>query len=153
MSFQENIIFQSITANETLALRSSVLRPGRDIEECRYPEDLLPTTFHLGGMVEDKIVCTGTFMKDICAYFPTEDSAYRLRGMATQPEFRGLQMGSGILKKAEKILSQRGCKLLWFNARESAFLFYEKNGFLYQGEMFDIAHIGPHKVMYKWLLF
>ena len=152
MSFQEDIIFHPITACETLALRSSVLRPDRGTDESRYPEDSLATTFHLGGFVKGQIVCVGTMMKDICTYFPAETTAYRLRGMATDPGFRGLQLGSRLLLAAEEILRSRRCKLLWFNARESAFKFYEKNGFLYQGEMFDIANIGPHKVMFKWLL-
>jgi len=151
MSFQQNITLQHITARETLALRSNILRPGQPIENCRYKEDSLPTTFHLGALIDGKIVSNGTFMKDVCSYFNNEDSAYRLRGMATDSEFRGLQLGSRILKEAEEILRSRGCKLLWFNARETAFVFYEKNGFVAMGDLFDIATIGPHQVMYKWL--
>lgn len=151
MSIQQNITLQHITARETLPLRSSVLRPGQPIENCRYIEDSLPTTFHLGALIEGQIVSNGTFMKDVCPFFTTEPTAYRLRGMATDPDFRGLQLGSEILKKAEEILRLRGCKLLWFNARETAFVFYEKNGFVLVGDMFDIPTVGPHKVMYKWL--
>ena len=151
MSFQQNIILQHVTAEETLPLRMSVLRPGQPIENCRYKEDSLATTFHLGALIDGKIVCNGTFMKDICSHFPAEISAYRLRGMATHPDFRGLQLGSRLLKEAEDVLRLRGCKLLWFNARETAFVFYEKSGFQMIGDMFDIASIGPHKVMYKWL--
>ena len=151
MSFQQNITLQHITAEETLPLRSIVLRPGQPIENCRYKEDSLATTFHLGALIDGKIVCNGTFMKDICPYFTAEESAYRLRGMATNPDFRGLQLGSRLLKEAEDILRSRGCKLLWFNARESALVFYEKSGFVTIGDLFDIALIGPHKVMYKWL--
>jgi GNAT superfamily N-acetyltransferase len=151
MSFQQNITIQHITAEETLPLRMSVLRPGQPIENGRYKEDSFPTTFHLGALIEGKIVCNGTFMKDVCSHFIAEDSAFRLRGMATDPDFRGLQLGSRILKEAEGILRLRGCKLLWFNARESAFVFYEKNGFVALGDIFDIPTNGPHKVMYKWL--
>ena len=151
MSIQQNITLQHITAEETLPLRTSVLRPGQPIENCRYKEDSLPTTFHLGALIHGKIVCNGTFMKDICSHFTAEDSAYRLRGMATDPDFRGLQLGSKILKEAEDFLRLRGCKLLWFNARETAFVFYQKNGFTEVGDMLDIATVGPHKVMYKWL--
>jgi GNAT superfamily N-acetyltransferase len=151
MSFQQNIILQHITAEETLPLRSTVLRPGQPIEDCRYKEDSLATTFHLGALIDGKIVCNGTFMKDVCSHFTTENNAYRLRGMATDPDFRGLQLGSKLLKAAEDILRLRGCKLLWFNARETAFVFYEKSGFVAVGDLFEITTIGPHKVMYKWL--
>lgn len=160
MNIQQNTYkIQHITAEQAHPLRARVLRPGQPIENCRYNEDHLPTTFHLGvfiedkinNQLEDKIVCNGTFMKDISAYFPDEASAYRLRGMATDPDYRGLQLGSSLLNAAEDILRQKNCRLLWFNAREAAFPFYEKNGFQYIGDMFDIATIGPHKVMYKYL--
>ncbi|MBC7457114.1 MAG: GNAT family N-acetyltransferase [Bdellovibrionaceae bacterium] len=151
MSFQQNITLQHITAEETLPLRMTVLRPGQLIENCRYKEDSLPSTFHLGALINGKIVCNGTFMKDVCSYFTAENSAYRLRGMATDPDFRGLQLGSSLLQEAEDILRLRGCKILWFNARETAFIFYEKNSFVAVGDLFDISTVGPHKVMYKWL--
>lgn len=151
MSFQQNITLQHITAEDTLSLRMKVLRPGQPIENCRYKEDSDPTTFHLGALIEGTVVCNGTFMKDVCPHFTSDNSAYRLRGMATDPDFRGLQLGTKILKEAEEVLRLRGCKLLWFNARETAFIFYEKNGYVAIGDLFDIASIGPHKVMYKWL--
>ncbi len=151
MNFQENITLQHISAEQTLNLRSKVLRPGEAIDKCRYLEDSLSSTFHLGVLIGDKIVCTGTFMKDISPDFPAETSAYRLRGMATDPDFRGLQLGSRLLARAEIELRALNCKLLWFNARLSAFPFYEKNSFEFKGEIFEIKGIGPHKVMFKFL--
>lgn len=152
MIIQQNIFtLKNIAASETLLLRSQILRPGQPIENSAYAEDALSTTFHLGVFLDDKIVCNGTFMKDVCPLFKGESTAYRLRGMATDPDFRGQQLGSRLLSEAEKILKEKGCQLLWFNARETAFVFYEKNGYQCIGDMFDIPTIGPHKVMYRHL--
>lgn len=152
MNIQQNIFtVKYIIARETLPLRSKILRPGQPIENSAYAEDALSTTFHLGVFLDDKIVCNGTFIKGACPHFINEISAYRLRGMATDPEFRGRQLGSRLLSEAEEILKEKQCHFLWFNARASAFEFYKKNGYQCIGEMFDIPTIGPHKVMYRHL--
>jgi GNAT superfamily N-acetyltransferase len=151
MVFQENINVQYILAKDTIDLRSKILRPGQSVELCNYAEDNFDTTFHLGIFFNNKIICNGTFIKNICPTFPLENSAYRLRGMATDVEFQGLNFGSRLLAKAEEILKHKQCRLLWFNARATAFKFYEKNGYQSFGELFDIPGIGDHKIMYQWL--
>lgn len=141
-----------ISAAECIDLRSRVLRPGLPLEQSHYLEDNDPTTFHLGVVFDNKIVANGTFMKNTAPIELTQElNCYRLRGMATFPEFKGLGYGSLILNSAEKILKERQCPLLWFNARVAAFEFYEKNGYRYFGEMFEIPQVGPHKVMWKSL--
>lgn len=143
-------------AAQTMDLRARILRPGQPIEICHYPEDHLSSTFHLGAFValengERTLAANGTFMKDAHKFFPEARNPYRLRGMATDFQYRGCGLGSQILQQGEMLLKVMNCDLLWFNARESAFIFYEKNGFSIVGEMFDIPGAGAHKVMYKWL--
>lgn len=151
MISQSNIKINFITDDETMDLRSRILRPGQPLEACRYEEDKLSSTFHLGIKENGAVICNGTFIFNVCPLFPKELSAYRLRGMATEPKYRGLHLGSKLLQAAEKILIEKGCHLLWFNARESAFAFYEKNQYEGAGELFDLPLIGPHRVMYKKL--
>lgn len=131
-------------------MRAQVLRPGKDISQAKMPQDHEQTTFHLGLFSSEKLVCVATFHEDqnvnLKAKYP-----YRLRGMATAPDFQGKGAGKQILQAGVKELKSRNCDLIWCNAREIAFLFYEKCGFSYSGEMFDIPEIGPHKVMYKYL--
>jgi GNAT superfamily N-acetyltransferase len=142
-----------IEAVDTHPLRMSVLRPGLPAEKSYFIGDDLITTFHLG--IQDtetkKIVCNGTFMLNECPYFPELNAAYRLRGMATDPNYRGLQLGRHLLQKAEEEIKNRGGTFLWFNARLSAFGFYQKLGYESVGDLFDIADIGAHQVMYKRL--
>lgn len=142
---------QQITAEEAMDLRARILRPGQPLSTIQYAEDYSPTTFHLGLIQDGKIICNGTFISGVCDYFPDHSVAYRLRGMAVDNEFQGQGLGTQLLAAAEKILVERACSLLWFNARTTALHFYEKNGFVTVGEVFDIPGGGPHVVMYKFL--
>lgn len=140
-----------ISAVETIDLRSRVLRPGQNKEVCHYPEDNLPSSFHLGVLVKNRIVCNGTFLQQGHAHFLKASLPYRLRGMATDPEFQGQGLGKNLLAKALRELQEKKCDLLWFNARTSAEIFYQKLNFAVIGDIFDIPGVGPHKVMFKWL--
>lgn len=114
------------------------------------PQDHESTTFHLGLFSDDEIICVATFHEDknvnLSSRYP-----YRLRGMATAQNFQGKGAGRQIVEAGIQELLKRNCDLIWCNAREGAFNFYEKCDFRYLGEMFDIPEIGPHKVMYKYL--
>lgn len=171
---------QFITAHETLSLRSTVLRNNLPELECLNPPDLLPTTFHLGLYINDvnnerKLVCILTCMKEKSAKIPitqsqstptTDDEnsdnynnideqlpdAFRLRGMATLPNYRRLGFAKELLVFAmNHIKNELNVGYLWFNARVNAFPFYEAIGFEYMSDEFDIPGIGPHKEMYKVL--
>ncbi|MEC9282717.1 MAG: GNAT family N-acetyltransferase [Bdellovibrionota bacterium] len=133
--------------NEVLDLRQKILRPKLPKEESLYPTDDLDTSFHLAAFTEDNEVI------GVASFFPEDykDSklAYRLRGMASAEKARGLGVGKALLNFSFDELKERGCDLLWCNAREIAFPFYEKLGFKYDSEIFDIPKIGPHKVMIR----
>ncbi len=137
---------------DVIELRSRVLRPGQDISLCQFKEDFDVNTFHLGIFHQSQIVCSGTFMQQEHPDFPNAKKPYRLRGMATDFTWQGKNLGSILIQSSLYLLKKHQCDFLWFNARETAFQFYLNNGFKFYGEMFDIPLIGPHKVMYKWIL-
>lgn len=141
-----------VKASDLIKLRSQVLRPNQSVDSAIFLGDDWPSTIHLAFFDLDQCVSCGTFIKDICAEWPTAISPYRLRGMATAENYRGKSLGTKILVEGEARLREIGCDLLWFNARENAFEFYQKNGFTLMGELFDIPGTGPHKIMYKWLI-
>jgi len=151
MKSSSNLQIQLIQPALAIPLRHKVLRPNGRVEDCHYPQDLLTTTFHVGAMFEGDIFGVATFhheaFPDLKAQLP-----YRLRGMATHAKFRGQGVGRLVLNRGLEELRKRKCDLLWFNARQVAFPFYEKMGFLYQSSMFEIPSIGPHKVMYNYLI-
>ena len=147
MSFETKIV----SARETFDLRSRILRPGQAIELCQYPEDHFATSFHLAVFHQGRVVSNGTFLQQGHDKFSNACNPYRLRGMATDWLFQRQGLGSLIIAEAMKELKMRGCDLIWFNARTSAEIFYDKLGFNSLPEIFDIALIGPHKIMYKSL--
>jgi len=141
---------QLISAAETWPLRHKILRPHQDLQSSVYPQDEWPTTFHVGARSNGQIVGVATFHEEV---FPqlSAQMPYRLRGMATDTASHGQGVGRLVLEKGIQELQARGCDLMWCNAREIAFPFYEKLGLKYLGPMFDIPTLGPHKVMYKYL--
>lgn len=138
-----------ISSEETLDLRSRILRPGQNLQLCRYPEDNLPSTFHLAIKDKGLVIANGTFIQQAHTnYFQQARFPYRLRGMATDIKFQKQGLGRQIIQNALKELERRGCDLLWFNARVNAEDFYKKLGFIATGDPFELPLIGPHKVMY-----
>lgn len=146
----DNFAVSFISAQDTMGLRMRILRPLHPREMCEYPEDNLPTTFHIGVLDSDgRVISNGTFMQQAHKHFPKAMLPYRLRGMATDPAFQGKGLGRKIILAAEEELKKRGSDLLWFNARVSAEVFYTKLGYTAIEEVFEIDTIGPHKVMFK----
>ncbi len=145
-----------ITSRETYAVRHTVLRKGRPIEDCRFSGDELGTTFHLGAFEKDKIIGVGTFLmnkdidldqiKHIKLY-----QCYQLRGMAVLETAQGKGIGKKLLKHAEKLLIEKQIKTLWFNARVNATPFYKKLGYNIVSEQFLIPKVGDHYKMMKLL--
>lgn len=66
--------------------------------------------------------------------------------MAVLPEWRGLGVGSALLREMLRIAGESGCTAPFLNAQVSALPFYERLGFESVGEPFDEAGI-PHRRM------
>jgi len=135
-----------IKAKDTWPLRQLVLRPGQPIEECDFPNDRNPDSFHL-GVERGSIIAIGSF------YGERHDALkgwkqYRLRGMAVHPDFRGKGAGAMLMRFGISHLKDQRADLLWCNARENATSFYKKLGFAPHGEPFLIEGIGMHEVLY-----
>jgi GNAT superfamily N-acetyltransferase len=120
-----------------------VLRPGRPVEQASFPGDDDPRTAHFGAFKDGKLLCIASLF---AAPFPGEEHlpAFQLRGMATDPEARGLGLGTAIVKLCKEYPRENGAKLLWCNARTSAAGFYSKLGFEIVGTEFNIPDVGPH---------
>jgi GNAT superfamily N-acetyltransferase len=147
-----NFNVKFISSAETMDLRLRILRPGQPRENCIYPNDEHPNTFHLAVLNEEnKIICNGTFMQEGHAEFADAVFQYRLRGMATETAYQKQGLGRKIIEAAEAELKKRNCDLLWFNARVNAEGFYKKLGYTGTPKIFDIPLAGPHKVMFKKL--
>ncbi|WP_061809929.1 GNAT family N-acetyltransferase [Rossellomorea vietnamensis] len=142
------IQFQKISAADTYSIRQQILRPTQTMEECKYEGDMDESTFHVGALDGEKLICIGSFYQK--AQEGLEGRLpFRLRGMATLPDFRSKGIGKQLIEYSERILSNEGCDLWWCNARTSAAPYYTKLGLIQSGDIFEIEPIGPHVIMYK----
>lgn len=73
--------------------------------------------------------------------------SWRLRGMATLPDYRGSGYGAACLRACIDHVQTKGGQHIWCNARTPAVPFYERYGFRRIGKEFEIPKIGPHYVM------
>lgn len=154
------IVAFRIEAAQTLQLRSEVLRPGLPIEQSRFPGDYALTTFHAGALLGERIISIASiYLESRPANAPGGGSgsarasdhdagtAWRLRGMATAPEFRSSGVGRIALQACIDHARANGGTLAWCNARTPAIGFYERMGWIALGDEFEIPTVGPHFVM------
>lgn len=139
-----------VSASELYTLRNLVLRPGKPLHTTFYDKDHDVSTFHLAISIESKVQCIATFYPEKLEGVYSR-KAYRLRGMATHPNFRRKGLGKDLMQSAFSLLLQQQSDLLWCKARLVAIPFYRSLGFQIIGEQFDIEGIGPHYTMYKLL--
>ncbi len=144
-----------ITAAETRPLRAQILRPGEPPERLVYPGDDHSDVLHAGAFHENKLVGIATIYPEDPpeAYINhlANKGSFRLRGMATTPETRGLGYGRQLLKLCFQHVQVHDSDLLWCNARIGALDFYKRLGLQTIGPEFDIEGIGAHYVMWKMI--
>ncbi len=113
-----------------------------------YPGDDLPDTVHLGALDDaGRLVAIASLYREDRAAGPA--GGWRLRGMATDPEVRGVGHGAAVLDASIAHVAGGGGSELWCNARLPALGFYRRSGFEVVGEEFEVEGIGPHVVMVR----
>jgi ribosomal protein S18 acetylase RimI-like enzyme len=136
-----------IQAADVLPLRAAVLRNGQRLpQDCVFPGDDDPESFHVGVEQDEQLVCVASFLPQARDGYPGK--GFQLRGMATYPEHQSKGLGSQLVRFTLAHLQQNDVDYIWCNAREAAFPFYQNLGFTFISESFDIPGIGPHKAMY-----
>ncbi len=141
-------MIKEITALETFLVRHAVLRADKNIESCRFEGDNLQTTKHFGFFDEDKLIGVASVYEVSQNHF-SEIKRLQLRGMAVLESYQKKGIGKELIFFIEKHALENQINLIWFNARISAVLFYEKLGYDRFGKEFDIPEIGKHFVMQK----
>ena len=138
-----------IEAVETHDLRRRVLRDGR-AEHLVFPEDDRPGAFHLGARREPAgpLLAVASFSPEPVPH-RSGRRAVRLRGMVTEPAYRGQGLGRDLLEEAVARLRAAAFDVLWANARDSALGFYEHLGFEVVGDGFLAGPAGdiPHHIV------
>jgi len=124
-------------------LRRRILYAGLPESKAVYPGDEDPQVVHLGAFNE-----TGELL-GIASLFPREDGTLQLRGMAVAPDQQGTGVGAAIVRAAHEVATQQKRPSLWCNARLNAVGFYARQGWIVEGEEFEVPDVGPHYVM-RW---
>ena len=142
------ITIKQIQATDCYQIRQQVLWQHKNIEHCGIDIDEQEGAFHLGGFLNDKLVCIGSFFKQTNTQF-SEKNQYRLRAMATLAYAQKQGAAKALLDFAFEKLLDLNQEIIWCDARLVAIGFYEKIGFTKQGEMYEIPLIGYHYLMWK----
>jgi ribosomal protein S18 acetylase RimI-like enzyme len=135
-----------VSAAETRPLRHRILRPHQRVEDVALPHDEDVDTLHLGAFVDGVMIGTATVHREALPG-TTDPNAWRLRGMATEPDARRRGCGSKLVAGCVEHAKKHGGSRMWCTARETAKGFYDALGFATIGDPFDIPDVGPHYVM------
>ena len=145
---------RALAPEETLPLRSELLRPGQPIEESIYPGDDNAATQHWGAFVQNELVAIASLYPEplpasAAHLAPAKTQCWRLRGMAVDPRFQGQGHGRQLLEHCLRAVAEQGGEVLWCNARSTAVGFYRGAGLETVGEEFIIPGVGAHYVMWR----
>jgi GNAT superfamily N-acetyltransferase len=122
-----------LASHETHDLRLAVLRFDTPTKEVRFAEDDWPGAWHLGLRADGVTVATSSWVPR-----PHDDivDAVQLRGMATARHLQGTGLGGILLEAGCEEALRRGHSLVWARARDAALTFYERHGFVVEGDGF-----------------
>jgi predicted GNAT family N-acyltransferase len=134
-----------LTAEETHPLRLAVLRSDTVSKQVVFPQDDLPGVVHLGLRVDGELVGTSTWV-------PSEHAgatATQLRGMATARHLQGSGLGGVLLEAGCARHAAAGAQVVWANARDAALAFYERHGFVVEGDGWidETTQLPHHRVV------
>jgi len=151
------VVVEQVLAPVTYPLRREVLRPHLSAADpwnaVAFPGDDAATAAHFaayalpGAPDAGLVVGVGAVLTE-----PTQDGreAWRLRGMAVAPAWRGAGVGAALTRRlvehVARLAPPEGA-LLWCLAREVAVAFYERSGFAPDGGWQDVPQIGAHLPM------
>ena len=138
-------IRESVGGNDIdriVALRYEILRKPHDLSlaDAAFSNDSSSDTVHFLAVSDEKLVGCSTLI------FNPETGEAQLRGMAVAHEYQNQGIGRLMLSAAHARARNAGASL-WCNARFSAIGFYERNGWVRKGELFEMPVIGLHSVM------
>lgn len=147
MAETDKVDIEVVGSDRVRPMRQRVLRPNQSIEQMIYPGDDATDSFHLAAVgVSGQVLGIASFYHEPHPLGPMQGD-WRLRGMAVEPAMQGRGLGGRIVQVGLHRIRESGGQRLWCNARVSAQRFYEKLGFIAEGDEFEIETIGPHYVM------
>ena len=140
-----------VAAHETHPLRLAVLRRDTPTKEVVFAEDSWPGTVHLAVRIGDELVATSSWVPRDHDATPGVH-AVQLRGMATANHLQGTGLGGLLVEEGCRRMAASGFGLVWARARDAALGFYERHGFVVEGDGFiDGPTQLPHHLVVRRL--
>ena len=141
-------MIKEIQSSETYLVRQEELRKGKPLETCHFEGDDEKTTKHFGIELNEKIIgIVSVYQVNSQLFF--NENQFQIRGMAVLEAHQQKGYGALLVERAEKYCFEKNASVIWFNAREKAVPFYEKNGYQTKGNSFEIPEVGTHFIMFK----
>ncbi len=139
---------RTISPEETRALRHKVLWPHIPLmNDCIIDIDHREDAIHLGTFIDERLVAIGTFFSMPSPKINFQRQ-YRLRAMASDPEFRGRHAARELVLYGIQMLRDKHVEVLWCDARIKAVSFYSSIGFQKIDAIYEVPMIGPHQFMW-----
>jgi predicted GNAT family N-acyltransferase len=137
-----------VAAEVVRPLRQRVLRPHQTVAEQVYAGDDAPGAAHFAAYDEEGRVVGIASVTPEAYPMGGGSGDFRIRGMATDPESgRGRGLGGALLRACLDHARGAGAARVWCNARSPVRGFYEREGFVVEGQEFELPEIGPHFLM------
>ena len=127
--------------DETVALRTEVLRAHLGLELGREELDEEKDSFHLVSWRDNAIVACLVLM-------PQSKKQLKMRQLAVREDCRREGVARALVSYAESFAKDHGYEEMVLHARETALGFYEKMGYLTEGDRFNEVTL-PHFRMRK----
>ena len=142
-----------VPAKTTHDLRRRILREGRSDAEVCFAGDDADDTLHLAAIDHrGKPVAVATSIAAPC-HLREGRRAWRIRGMAVEPDHRGEGLGTRLLHEIEARATAAGVEVLWAEARDTALNFYGSRGWSVHGNGYTTPATGlPHHTVIRDLV-
>jgi len=127
------------------------LRNGRPRETAIFDGDSSKETYHFAALSNRNILGIVSYFRKNNEHFPDDHKSYQLRSMAVDSMYRKQKIGKRILDDSLAFLQSKEIDLIWCNARQESWRFYQQYGFKSIGDYFLIPDVGQHILMYKYL--
>lgn len=138
------IEIRAVSAEDVRPIRRRVLRAGLPAPNVEFAGDDADDTLHAGAFLDGRLVAVATVLRRPPPDEPDVAAAWQVRGMATEPAARGRGLGGDLLERCIDHVVRAGGGVVWCNARIRAVPFYERHGFVREGDVFDVVDLGPH---------
>jgi GNAT superfamily N-acetyltransferase len=141
------IEIKEILKNGTFRMKSGAYGKGEPTKN--QVDESYPT--HHFGLFNDDLIGIISLYENKNPIFK-DPIQIQLRGLDILEEYQSLLLGEKLIESCEaKLKLKKNNLLIWFNARKTSVVSYEKLGYQTIGDIFKIKGIGEHFIMFKKL--